>query len=178
MGSYFNSILSSPAPVMTWLLLWPSIHPSSLLRAIGQPWIISVLISFLFFFSPFTCWGLSIVTIACILLHKESWSHLFCFFCFFFVCLLFFPSQRQCIASNGYFLYCSSRSLWTRRCGSTTPCLWASTCSASCWRESPAPSVRWSSSPPSSSSATVAGAIAFCTTVTTPRCPTRPTTRS
>lgn len=46
---YFNSILS-PVLVMTWLFLWPPIHPSSLLWAIGQPWIISLLIIFFFCF--------------------------------------------------------------------------------------------------------------------------------
>ena len=77
-----------------------------------------------------------------------------------------------CTASSGCCRCCWSPSRWTRRCGSTTRCSWAFTCSASCWRGSPAPSVPSSSSPPSSSSATAAGGTASCTTARTQPCPT------
>lgn len=172
----FNSVLSS-VPVMTWLFLWPSILPS-IHSSIHRPCCersdkLGLYLCSLFFLllSPAEVCpsSLSFASASSKKLDLVSFS---------FGLFLVFFFQRQCIASNGYFLYCSSRSLWTQRCGSTTPCLWASTCSASCWRESPALSVRWSSSLPSSSFATVAGAIAFCTTVTTPRCQMRPTTRS
>lgn len=76
----------------------------------------------------------------------------------------------QCIACSGYFLCCSYPSHWTQRCGSTTPCSWASTCSASYWKESPAPSVPWSFWLPFSSFAIVAGTTAFSTIARMLRC--------
>lgn len=91
--------------------------------------------------------------------------------------LISIAEGQPCIVYSGSFLFCLSPSRSTRRCGSTTPCSWASTCWASCWRESPAPSVPWSFWLPSSSSAIVAGATASSTTAKMLRSQTQPTTQ-
>lgn len=71
-----------------------TIHQSSPLWAIGQPWIISVLI----IFPSFICWGLSIDTITCIILDKENWHckariKISAFFFLFLVCFFFFSKD-------------------------------------------------------------------------------------